>query len=548
MLMSGDVENATELCKHGLVYFPDNISGYAVLARAYLVLGEEDRAANVLEAGYRRTGAEGLRSLQPLIQGQGEEAEVQTSPAEEPIATVVPERNPAQEEEPDSAPSEAILPEEESSPAESILQHIPEETTGTAETPMSNRKQHVQAGSREEEMEKVEETAELPAPGTDLRIASANSPTVPETHFTGATEEHWTINTTSTSHEVTVQPVSAGHADLEEEQDSEETISKQENPATTVVVSAPVESIEPEAPAESSESESPVEEDRITEEAVTADDSLFAETVKEAASPDESSEPEKPARTETTPPSKPRLRKPAGKPGRGGLSIHTGTKISRLRSSNLRLIPGLEFAPLRRGEDLKIRIAPLVNEPPPDFNEIVEKSAGEIPPVSLPTPVEKPEPEITEPGPQEPVIDRSEPEHHDEGSLFEGSVQTPDIEEEPFFSLPLHKIEPEQEQSRMTPLEELARRLETARIPIVEEAEEEPELPAFEPSIVSDTFAGILAGQGAYAEAIKAYQMLARMKPERHDHYAQKIEEMRWKMSSVVDERTPGSTNDNPDT
>lgn len=95
---------------------------------------------------------------------------------------------------------------------------------------------------------------------------------------------------------------------------------------------------------------------------------------------------------------------------------------------------------------------------------------------------------------------------------------------------------PEKPLQSMTPLEELARRLETARIPIVEGEEPESESPAFEPSIVSDTFAGILAQQGAYRQAIKAYQMLARLKPERRGEYEKKIEEMRWKMTSVVRE------------
>ena len=60
--------------------------------------------------------------------------------------------------------------------------------------------------------------------------------------------------------------------------------------------------------------------------------------------------------------------------------------------------------------------------------------------------------------------------------------------------------------------------------------EEYEQRPVFEPSIVSDTLANILVTQGAFAEAMKAFQTLARTKPERFDYYQQKIHEMKWRI------------------
>ena len=92
------------------------------------------------------------------------------------------------------------------------------------------------------------------------------------------------------------------------------------------------------------------------------------------------------------------------------------------------------------------------------------------------------------------------------------AVGTFSLESPPPIPRSFHNRPEPREGETLTPLEELARRLEKARIPVIEEAEPRH---AFEPSIVSDTFASILVAQGAYAEALKAYQTLARTKPER---------------------------------
>jgi hypothetical protein len=175
-----------------------------------------------------------------------------------------------------------------------------------------------------------------------------------------------------------------------------------------------------------------------------------------------------------------------------GLSLHSGTQISRLRSRNLRLIPGLEFAPLRKDEG-SLRIASLVSE---------QKRFGMPPLGNRVAPPPSVEPiETVQPDEPDPEVKKRQPTRADEIS-------------------------------DLTPLEKLARRLESARIPAVEEAPIEDEPVSFEPSLVSDTFTSILVSQGAFAEAIKAYQMLARLKPDRREEYEKKIEEIRKKIEN----------------
>jgi hypothetical protein len=234
------------------------------------------------------------------------------------------------------------------------------------------------------------------------------------------------------------------------------------------------------------------------------------------------------------------------------LSLHTGKNITRLRSSNLRLIPGLEFAPLRQEDYLRRQsIAPLINEPmpqPPPRH--AQQSDEEAPPASkhsLP-----PLPPLQEADPvgaplMLPRMERAVDEElvveeaglvvvEEVPSIVHGEAVGDEVKddretEEPrrrhaplLSSFATTQVEPE---AKLTPLEELARRLENARIPVVEEYEQRP---VFEPSIVSDTLANILVMQGAYAEAIKAFQTLARTKPERFEYYQQKIHEMKWRI------------------
>jgi hypothetical protein len=223
------------------------------------------------------------------------------------------------------------------------------------------------------------------------------------------------------------------------------------------------------------------------------------------------------------------------------LALHTGKSISRLRSSNLRLIPGLEFAPLRHEDNLRRQsIAPLINEPMPQpevrsraVKVAIEETA--LPP--LPSLGDSPGTEGLPPGMRiaaEPQTSR-EPAERGLQTLTGPSRVSPS---RPATSRPASTpVAPPAAETRetveLTPLEELARRLENARIPVVEEPEPRT---AFEPSIVSDTLANILVAQGAIAEAMKAFQTLARIKPERFEYYQGRIHEMKWRLQN------PGGT------
>lgn len=91
--------------------------------------------------------------------------------------------------------------------------------------------------------------------------------------------------------------------------------------------------------------------------------------------------------------------------------------------------------------------------------------------------------------------------------------------------------EPEPQSKHQTPLEELAMRLERARIPIAREDTGRNEHAAV-PKFVTDTMAAIYEKQGAFGQALKAYQMLARNKPENLAIYQAKINEITFRMNN----------------
>lgn len=99
----------------------------------------------------------------------------------------------------------------------------------------------------------------------------------------------------------------------------------------------------------------------------------------------------------------------------------------------------------------------------------------------------------------------------------------------PTLNIPKHieSIQRSDESKRsLTALEELAKRLEHAKIPVIEEEKTLPS-PSFMPSVVTETMADIYEQQGAYAQAIKAYQVLARNNPDRLEYFESKIAQLR---------------------
>ncbi len=82
-----------------------------------------------------------------------------------------------------------------------------------------------------------------------------------------------------------------------------------------------------------------------------------------------------------------------------------------------------------------------------------------------------------------------------------------------------------------TPLEELAARLEKARISIVHEEHVPSSSSGNEiVSTATETVAKIYESQGAYALSVKVYQQLARSKPEFREEYEAKIRELHQKI------------------
>ncbi|GEM_PF-2647505 len=67
--------------------------------------------------------------------------------------------------------------------------------------------------------------------------------------------------------------------------------------------------------------------------------------------------------------------------------------------------------------------------------------------------------------------------------------------------------------------------------PVEEIADDTDDLPTDETIYATDTMAGILESQGAYAEAIKIYTDLSETNPDRADYYNKKIEELNKKLN-----------------
>ena len=530
LLQAGDLASATELCKYGLVYFPENISGYAVLAQAYLMLEQPERALNVLEDGYRRTRAEGLKSFCDIIRGvESQESEI----VDEVVADLQPVPGTVEAVESKSQESEIVdevvagfqpaletveAVESKSQESESQESEIADEVVAGFQ-PALETVEAVESKSQESEI--VDEVvADLqPVPGIVEVVESKSQepeivdevsadlqPTSSEqVEEEGVPEFRFVVDSYV---ELSEEPVKEGREEMSEVEDLSES---EEDSSVDFPFFISFDSRSEGLVAEESDSDQVVELEGVRdevesvvekgrEEALTTDNAVVQEgSLHSVSLPNE--KPKKIEQRESE-------SKPTAIEGESGepieLSIRSGTRISRLRSSNLRLIPGLEFAPLRRDEP-KLKIAPLVQPIPP-------------------------EPDVTLPEPEEP----SQPERSEEMSAMLPDAALPEATSEIPLLSGLFPQMPSTSSAPMTPLEELARRLETARIPIVEGESTEREETAFEPSIVSETFAGILVKQGAYQEAIKAYQMLSRLKPERRADFEQKIEEVRWKMTNVV--------------
>ncbi len=359
LLIDGDIKGAVELCKFGLIYFPESVTGYAVLAEAYLTLDEKDRALNVLQDGYFRTGIPQLEYLRAQLAGE--------EPAIAPAGT----------------------------------ENIDDTPQGEADV---NTKINITP----------EESAEEdPEPRTIAPVQSV-SDLANEPSSTSSDQEH-----------------------------------KQKHSATITWLGPPP---------------LPATEDEEVPAVPTPDHKKGQATALEGLQH---------PKTDTEQSSR-------------KLELHTGKNIARLSSANLRLIPGLEFAPLRhRVEKEPQKIAPLLSE-------------------SLPKAV-LPNAKAEQPRP--------------------GTQESPAPSKQP----------PPPDNAQIADLDALARKLETAHIPSVESDKKRAGKKTFKPALLSETFADILAAQGAWNEARDAYFALAETKPERRTLLLRKAEEMASRLESATE-------------
>lgn len=590
LLAAGRAAEVVELCTQGLARFPDNVGGYILLAEAYRLLGQPERSRNVLTDGVRRTRSSRLRRL--LEAGRIEE-EARSEKREDE----------AQEME-ETVEDVSVEVAEESEEEPTVVEEIDVESEPSG------------SGFRDSGSEEAEASAVEAVPIAEDDEATAVEPAIVEE---GAVENLEPLTTSLAVEEpIAVAPPGVEQADttppLEE-------ISQPVEAAKPAPLVEPVKLVETVRPVEiAPATPQPTVAPAIAQTTSTAP--ISSRTPDSGTRNPKASEPRTPA---------PKPQAPESPTTR--LSLHVrSAPAPKLRSSNLRLIPGLEFAPLRHEENSRQRqIAPLIDDamPEPSLPELAATTGTEPAASAVEVETVPPMPTFSETGagfrdsvPEEDVLNKGVESASDlsridpieaptieeaaatESSAIESSatvaaevvpeeIETPasttslvvdepalksselaEVDEPYKFSLetsastaaevdsdpvphtpdptsPADPVSPTSSdfeprnpepvfhrrqlaadnQPAMTPLEELARKLESARIPIIEESNEPPR-PVFEPSLVSDTIAEILVRQGAWAEAMKAFQMLARMKPGKHAHYQERIREMRERIAA----------------
>lgn len=633
LLADGSFQQAMEVCRQGLVHFPDQIAGYMILSQAFLAMGKRDRAVNVLHDGFLRTGAPQLEDLhRQLLQQSFQQSQefrqpgvggipatkrlaspftrVADSPNDTahaqslvsvPLPTPQPELPPTpQPDAPFTLPDAAQLPEPAPAPValppEVIAGEIAGEVAGETASAMppatptplpEEAAEPVATVELSPILEPAEETIRESEAASDGAIdvasiadSAAADSTVAEVVAEAEAEAHQELSEPiAPPVEIAVDAPAVAPIAVVDAPSQDAEVSANESAGLVadsvvdaVVVDAPIPAVVP----------PPFPDFTIPDEGVAA-----AEIVVDAP----------PAAAEAEPialPAKPLPAKPLPAPPNGTtaphtddrtfrllaaggaeerelppssirpisvLAIHKGSNVSRLRSANLRLIPGLEFAPLRHEESArKQAIAPLINQPMPGPELPGRATAKPATPASItsttpsqtgaaftlpaaanmpPLPPLHPPAAPAQKEPQPVSQPATPPGHHVQqaqgdavkkesgrgrGQSAVGGRESARL---PHSTLP---DSTEVAAGQMTPLEELAKRLESARIPVVEDEEHHRPVP-FEPSIVSDTLANILVAQGAYAEALKAFQTLARTKPERLDYYEARIAEMKRRLS-----------------
>jgi hypothetical protein len=591
-LAMGEPRRAIETCKLGLARHPDHAAGYVVLAAAYRSVGEDDRARLVLLRGFERTGLDRLRQLAEAgapasaperTASAGTTSARAASPEENPPTTDTPAANgngaiahgdaasdAAVDElatvsvEPGSiAEHETATPEIDSREVP-VADHVPEQSS-TDESAAARLESSVT-----EQLSPAQRELEAPSTG-EVQICSPTpekpdvaepTPTRPEIPATPAERPEQPPTAPLAPEQPApeqpapeVQPAAEPQPAPIQQPSAEEKSAAEELPAPTVQPA-------PESdPIAAEESHSPLElvEERAAE---SAQDSPATEQLEQVrpASAGGLAVVERPV--ERAPWFQRRTPRPSDRPQGSSLALHSGKSAHRLTSANLRLIPGLEYAPLRaEDQGRRMMIAPIMEDPLPDWEPRRRTSTvdnapplPEYPPVtSAPavapttTPVEA-QRSVSETTPAFATGPKIETPTQTTPGLATHLAPRPmtagsDVSEQVVASP--HAASTGGKQDRRTAgrapaetadtseIDELARRLEGARIAPVGDAPAPPRH-VFEPSIVSDTLADILVAQGAYGEAIKAFMTLARMRPAQLKYYEERIAEMKRR---ILEER-----------
>ncbi|HYF02397.1 MAG TPA: tetratricopeptide repeat protein [Patescibacteria group bacterium] len=450
LLAAGQADEAVQLCEMGLVQYPDYPTAYGILARAYKTLGDADIAVEAIERGLERFPLNKflLRLKREIYKVPATVPQENRLKNKEVTAEIIQENAAAEEffksevateEEIEAATVAkfALAPEEELIIDEEVITENDVENPAELEAdPAVIEISEIESECEREEFEKVFKNDEQEDLIIDEEVISEDD----------------VENPVELEADPAVIEVSKGEA--EEEREEFEEVFKTGNP------------IEGESSTEAKEvlKEMPLKEDfsKVESFPASANDVRYSPLrIIETFKKDE-------------------------------------TQRKSLKSASVRLIPGLEFAPLRFESSKKYdRHISALPEPPPfrTFKTIQRVNYA-----------------VTHPSMFHRMEQIQQPETS--GNLIQRRAQ-----EAGFVA------------QNLTPLEELATRLEKARIPVVKE-DIDPQLASLtrEPSVVTDTMATIYEMQGALAEALKAYQVLARQKPEKLEYYEGKIQEIKKRL------------------
>jgi tetratricopeptide (TPR) repeat protein len=443
LLAAGQAQEAVQLCEAGLAQFPDYPTAYGILARAYHSLGDSHLASDAISRGLKRFPLQKyllrLRDEFPAPQIAEKEEILKSDEAEKAVEVLKIE---------ESSKIEEVLKTDEIVEKDEILKAdddliIDEEVISE---------------------EDVEAPVELEADPAVIEVS--------EEEAEKELKEFEEVFKNDEPEDLIV----------DEEVISEEDV---ENPAELEADPAVIEVSEADAEEEREEFEEVFKNDKTEDygaEEIPEEEVLKENSMQEFMRPLHVSETRySPLRIVETFKSDEPQRK-------------------SLKSASIRLIPGLEFAPLRFESSKKYNrhIASLPE--PPQFRAF--KTMQRVSYTSdLPSMFQRME--------NLPLKDQVS------GNLIQRRAQ-----EAGFVA------------QNLTPLEELATRLEKARIPVVkEDIDPQSSIGTREPSVVTDTMAKIYEMQGALTEALKAYQVLARQKPEKLEYYEGKIQEIQQRLS-----------------